>query len=568
VTDPTAAADTVHRLARALGPKYEVRRLVGRGGFAEVYEVFDRELERRLAVKVLRPDIAWTSGMLQRFKQETRAIARLQHPNILPIHFVGEGEGIVYYAMPYVEGQSLADLLRHSGRLSAEQAVGIAAPVLDALRHAHEQGLVHRDIKPDNIMIEAPSGRPLLVDFGIAKQLDGGAGLTQTGFVVGTPHYMSPEQALGQGNLDARSDLYAFGAVLFQMVTGAPPFDGETSQEIVGKHLAEPPPVPSDVDARIPLWLSHVITRCLQKRPEERYQSADRVLGALSQGRASGPHEPVSAQRVIAGVSTEAKTELVPSTERRAAAPGPGVPTAAAPSGGSKRGIGRLLAIAIPLIVVVVAAGLWLSRPTLVFQNRLIVPVRVTAGGREQVVEAGGRFTAALARRRPLVAVWTTIRPDGDAGAPMGVELSGAVNIVKPRGRLRREASAAAGDAAHHQQHGPAAPGDRERRTPGRDVVQLHRAGGRGSHDDRLLPAVPELDRGGSGRPRPFGHVHGPRTADPGPPERSGGAQIRSGKPALRIPRRRMPGRKSPGVGRSGHCSSHPRRAGGSGTAH
>jgi hypothetical protein len=451
VTDPTAASDTIDRLARALGPKYEVRRLVGRGGFAEVYEVFDRELERRVAVKVLRPDIAWTSGMLQRFKQETRAIARLQHPNILPIHFVGEGEGIVYYAMPYVEGQSLADLLRRSGRLPAEQAVAIAAPVLDALRHAHEQGLVHRDIKPDNIMIESASGRPLLVDFGIAKQLDGGAGLTQTGFVVGTPHYMSPEQALGQGNLDARSDLYAFGAVLFQMVTGAPPFDGETSQEIVGKHLAEPPPVPKDLDARIPLWLSNVITRCLQKRPDERYQSAERVLDALSQGRVSGSQAQVSAQRVIAGVNTEAKTELVSSTERRAATPPPDAPapTAAVPGGGRKRRVGRLLVIAVPLVVVVGVAAVWLSRPTLVFQNRLIVPVRVTAAGRERVLEAGERLTAALARRRPLVAAWTAIRPDGDDGTAMGVELSGAVNVARPRGRLRREASAVVGDGAY-----------------------------------------------------------------------------------------------------------------------
>ncbi len=446
MTDPTTPSDTIDRLAKALGPKYEVRRLVGRGGFAEVYEVLDKELERRLAVKVLRPDIAWTSGMLQRFKQETKAIARLQHPNILPIHFVGDGEGIVYYAMPYVEGESLGDLLRRTGHLAPERAVDIAAPILDALRHAHEQGLVHRDIKPDNIMIETTSGRPLLVDFGIAKQLDGGAGLTQTGFVVGTPHYMSPEQALGQGNLDARSDLYAFGAVLFQMVTGGPPFDGQTSQEIVGKHLAEPPPVPKDVDARIPLWLSNVITRCLQKRPDERYQSAAMVLDALSRERASGSQEQVSARRVVAGVSTEAKTELVPSGERKAAKPQP--PGATAERRNERNPARRWLVIGVPVVVLAAAGWFWLARPTLVFENRLVAPVRITAAGREQVVEPGGRIRAPLRRGRPFVAAWTLVRPTGPNGAPEGVEVSGSINLAQPRGRLLVEAHAAAGDGA------------------------------------------------------------------------------------------------------------------------
>ena len=311
--DPTAAAPaaalagvpTAERLARALGGKYEVRRLVGRGGFAEVYELWDKELDRRLACKVLHPEIAWTPGMLARFRQEAKALARLQHPAILPIHFAGDGEGLVYYVMPFVEGESLADALRRRGPYAATEAVAIAQPVLQALAHAHAQGLVHRDVKPDNVMLEAKTGRALLLDFGIAKLLGAGEGggvggggggtKTATGFTVGTVQYMSHEQALGQANLDGRSDLYAFGAMLYQMVTGAPPYDGDSSAEIVGKHLADPVPVASDVNARIPRWLSDVIVKCLAKKPEDRFASADAVLAALAAGPESQPGTLVGA---------------------------------------------------------------------------------------------------------------------------------------------------------------------------------------------------------------------------------------------------------------------------------
>jgi hypothetical protein len=424
MTSPTSDRDTAERLSRALGGGYEVRGLVGRGGFAEVYEVWDRELERRLAVKVVRPDVAWTGGILERFKQETRTVARLQHPNILPIHFVGEGEGLVYYAMPYVEGQSLGDLLRGRGALPADHAVSIALPILDALQHAHAAGLVHRDIKPDNVMLDRASGRPLLVDFGIAKRLDAAAGLTQAGFVVGTPHYMSPEQALGEANLDARSDLYSFGAVLFQMVTGAPPFDGDSSQEIVGKHLAEPPAPPMTVNARVPAWLSAAIVRCLEKKPGDRFQSAAMVADALQVGAAHG----------AATVDATAATELVPTAERQ------------------KAGLGRprrwaRWAVVVGVLAAVAVAGWWFTRPRLVFENALAVSVTLSlGGGREHVVPAGTRSRIPLPRRGPAAALWVAQRPTGPDGRPLGVEVHGAIQLSGRR--VVAAARAVSGEAA------------------------------------------------------------------------------------------------------------------------
>lgn len=264
--------DTADRLGAALGPNYEVRRAVGRGGFAEVFEVWDRELERRLAVKVLRPDIAWTSGMLQRFKHEARAVAGLQHTNILPIHFVGEGHGLVYYAMPYVEGQSLGDLLRTSGALSPERAITIAIPVLEALGHAHAQAIVHRDIKPDNIMLDHAGGRPLLVDFGIAKRLDSQAALTQTGFVVGTPHYMSPEQALGE-NVGPRSDLYSAGVMFYELLTGQKPYKATNAQGIIYQHVhGDQPALPESLNEYQP-----ILNRLMAKESARRYGNANEL---------------------------------------------------------------------------------------------------------------------------------------------------------------------------------------------------------------------------------------------------------------------------------------------------
>jgi len=232
------------RLRSALADRYRLDRQVGQGGMATVYLADDLKHNRRVALKVLRPELAAALGH-ERFVREIEIAAQLQHPHILPLFDSGEAEGFLYYVMPFVDGESLRERLSREGSMPIPEAVRILREVVDALAHAHQHGVVHRDIKPDNVML---SGRHAVVtDFGVAKAVSaaGSDKLTTVGMALGTPTYMSPEQAMGETNLDQRADIYSVGALAYELFTGHPPFEKATAQQLLSAHVLEKPAPPT-----------------------------------------------------------------------------------------------------------------------------------------------------------------------------------------------------------------------------------------------------------------------------------------------------------------------------------
>jgi serine/threonine-protein kinase len=273
-------SDEITRLKRALSDRYEIEREVGAGGMATVFLANDLKHDRRVALKVLKPELAAALGP-DRFPREIKIVAQLQHPHILPLHDSGETEGFLYYVMPFVDGESLRAKIERDGRLPIGDAMRILREVVDALATAHAQGVVHRDIKPDNVML---SGRHALVtDFGVAKAVSdsGGEKLTTVGVAVGTPHYMSPEQAMGEAQLDHRADIYAVGVVAYEMLTGEPPFAGKTSQAVLSAQVIERPADLRERRPNVPAPLAEAVMRCLEKEPADRWQTAEELLHHL-----------------------------------------------------------------------------------------------------------------------------------------------------------------------------------------------------------------------------------------------------------------------------------------------
>jgi eukaryotic-like serine/threonine-protein kinase len=283
---PPSDSELRTHVERVLGPHYELDCEIGRGGMGVVYRAKDRRLKRTVAIKVLPPELAFRSEIKTRFLREAETAAQLNHPNIVDIYAVDEVDGTVFFVMAYITGDNLAKRVHDHGALSVDETRRTLRDVADALAYAHERGVIHRDIKPDNILIDAGSGRPMVTDFGIARAVsEGDSRLTATGIAIGTPTYMSPEQAAGERAIDGRSDLYSLGIVGYQMLTGSPPFIANSTPAILVKHISERPTPIEQRRSDVPQDLGRVIMMLLEKDPANRFPSANAVVAALDSGK-------------------------------------------------------------------------------------------------------------------------------------------------------------------------------------------------------------------------------------------------------------------------------------------
>jgi serine/threonine-protein kinase len=281
--------DILQRLRHAVADRYLIEREIGRGGIANVYLAYDVRHERQVAVKVLRPEVGMLLGS-ERFLREIRVVARLSHPHILPVHDSGEADGALYYVMPYVDGDSLRDRLRREHRLPVPDAVRIACEVADALDLAHRRGVIHRDIKPGNILLV--DGHAMVADFGIARAVHAAGGemwetITDSGVALGTPAYMSPEQTVGSAELDARADIYSLGCVLYEMLVGTAPFVGPGGEVFLARRFTEDAPRARDARPDVPREVDEALARALARAPDDRFETARALMHALSTPGAS-----------------------------------------------------------------------------------------------------------------------------------------------------------------------------------------------------------------------------------------------------------------------------------------
>ena len=276
------------RPAPIFGGRYQLRRRIARGGMAEVFLAHDRMLDRPVALKVLFPELSTDRNFVERFRREAQAAANLSHPNIVSIYDWGEEQGTYYIVMELVDGRPLSTTLKNEGPMLADRVADIGASVASALAFAHKNGVIHRDVKPGNVLIDG-AGNVKVADFGIARAKDSvDDNLTQTGAVMGTATYFSPEQAQGFG-VDARSDIYSLGVMLYEMVIGQPPFTGTNPVAVATKHVSDAPPRPRTVNPNLAPAMESIILTCLAKDPDDRYATADDLRADLvrfRQGRA------------------------------------------------------------------------------------------------------------------------------------------------------------------------------------------------------------------------------------------------------------------------------------------
>ena len=301
VGSAAAAAPALSQDSVDFGPRYRIERLLGQGGMGAVYKAHDKELDRPVAIKLIRPDLAAEPQAMARFKQELLLASKISHKNILRIHDLGEANGVKFISMAYVHGQDLHQLLQQHGRLTVDEALHLARQLCGALDAAHAEGVVHRDLKPQNILLDE-SRTVYITDFGLAKSLESDTSMTMSGQFLGTPRYMAPEQVDG-GKIDHRTDLYAMGLILYEMVTGDVPFHADSAIRLMYMRVHEAPKSPAELNPDLPPWLVQVIMKAIEKEPDRRYQGAREILKDLDSGTA--PPLPPPAQ--ASPVSTESR---------------------------------------------------------------------------------------------------------------------------------------------------------------------------------------------------------------------------------------------------------------------
>jgi serine/threonine protein kinase len=366
--------DQLERLTAALAHRYAIEREVGRGGMATVYLARDLKHRRPVAVKVLHADLAAAIGQ-DRFLHEIEIVARLRHPHILPLHDSGDADGNLYFVMPYVAGESLRDRLTRERQLAVDEAVHIACEIADALAYAHAQGIIHRDIKPANIMLE--SNHAVVTDFGIALVTQSARAdrLTASGLSPGTPEYMSPEQAGGEHEVDGRSDIYALGCVVYEMLAGEPPFTGVSPRAVLMRKLAEPARGLRVVRASVPAAVEQVILKALSTTPADRHRTADEFSAAL--------------RRASAGQSS--------------AAP----PTAPTPSSGLLKWLGLTVASLVAAAALLTGIGFL---TTLVYDVKLQMPSQFTPSRTDFPVIGVRALIPALSIAFFALVAWVVLR--------------------------------------------------------------------------------------------------------------------------------------------------------------
>ncbi|HET8648505.1 MAG TPA: protein kinase [Gemmatimonadales bacterium] len=308
--------DTIDRLSAILGDRYAVDRQVGEGGMATVYLARDVKHDRQVAIKVLKPELAASIGA-DRFLREIRVAATLQHPNILGLYDSGHAGDLLYYVMPFIEGESLRDRLDRDHQLPLADALQVTREAAEALQYAHDRGIVHRDIKPENILLMG--GHALVADFGIARAVSeaGGEKLTRTGMAMGTPHYMSPEQSMGSAQVDARSDVYSLGCVLYELLIGQPPFDGPNAMAIIARHSMEVVPSLQVVRPSVPDDVEDAVMRALEKTPADRFQTMHEFAQCLVESEAEATMTRTASRRTAGGARRTPTRGVAASRARR-----------------------------------------------------------------------------------------------------------------------------------------------------------------------------------------------------------------------------------------------------------